>query len=322
LKKIQKFTRAFSLFVIILALSAVVWAGERMLIPGGHTIGLKAYSKGLVVTGVTDGSPAKKAGLKQGDILCRLGDTPLESVHQLSKCVSAGKELHLQYTRGKDTRTATVKPAPTEDGYRLGAYVRDNIAGIGTVSYYDAESGTFGALGHAISDLSGTAVLPISGGEVITSRVREVVKGVSGTAGQLKGEFDISRPQGVIAKNTERGVFGSVRVPAGTPIPVAEAREVRTGKAQIYSNVQGDCVEAYEIEILKCFDPDAKEGRNMLIRVTDEKLLSITGGIVQGMSGSPIIQNGHLVGAVTHVLVNTPDMGYGIYMENMLKSAA
>lgn len=321
MKFTQKITRTVTLLLSVLLLTSAAWAGERMLIPGGHTIGLKAYSQGLVVTEVSDGSPAKKAGIRKGDILCSLGDVPLTSVEQLTKLVSSGETLHISYTRGKEACKTDVTPQKTADGYRLGAFVRDHIAGIGTVSYYDAEDGTFGALGHAISDLSGTAVLPIQGGEVISSRVREVVKGVSGTAGQLKGEFDASIPLGTIEKNTAQGVFGTVRAAIGNPIPVAEAREVKAGRAQIYSNVQGDSVEAYDIEILKCFDPDAQGGRNLLIRVVDEDLLTITGGIVQGMSGSPIIQDGKLVGAVTHVLVNTPHMGYGIYLENMLSAA-
>lgn len=321
MKFTQTFTRTITLIAAALLLTSFAWAGERMLIPGGHTIGLKAYSQGLVVTEVSDGSSAKKAGIRKGDILRSLDDAPLKSVQQLLTQVSSGKTLHISYTRGKESRSAEVTPQKTADGYRLGAYVRDHIAGIGTVSYYDASNGSFGALGHAISDLSGTAVLPIQGGEVISSRVREVVKGVSGTAGQLKGEFDTTIPLGVIEKNTAQGVFGTVRAAVGNPIPAADAEEVKTGYAQIYSNVQGDCVEAYDIEILKCFDSDAEGGRNLLIRITDETLLDITGGIVQGMSGSPIIQDGKLVGAVTHVLVNTPHMGYGIFIENMLKAA-
>lgn len=303
-------------------LTLCVFATERMLIPGGHTVGLKAYSQGLVVTGVEEGSPTDKAGIRQGDILLSVNHAQLKSVQQLTQCAARGETLQIEYARGEKKHTATLVPQESAEGYRIGAFVRDHIAGIGTVSYYDVENGTFGALGHAISDLSGRAVLPITGGDVIASRVRSVVKGVSGTAGQLKGEFDMTSPKGMIVKNTERGVFGKAEAPKATALPVADAEEVKTGKAIIYSNVVGDTVDAYEIEILRCFDPDIKEGRNMLIRVTDQKLLSLTGGIVQGMSGSPIIQNGKLVGAVTHVLVNTPDMGYGIYMENMLKAAA
>ena len=314
----QKIIRYVFAMVLALSLSVMSFAAQtRMLIPGGHTIGIRAYSDGLVVTGVEDGSPAQKAGLRQGDLL-----KEMNTVQELTAKISRGETLTLQVSRGGEVREVTLCPEKTRTGYCLGLYLRDSIAGIGTVSYYDAASGEFGALGHAISDLSGSAVLPITGGDVIASRVREVVKGVSGTAGQLKGEFDTTKTQGVIVKNTRHGIFGVTAAPKQEALPVAKASEVTPGKAFIYSNIRGDEVGKYAIEILKCYDPNDSGGRDLLIKVTDPALLKATGGIVQGMSGSPIIQNGKLVGAVTHVLVNTPNMGYGILMENMLEAAA
>lgn len=297
-------------------------ANAKMLIPGGHTIGMKAYAVGLVVTAVEDGSPAQKAGLRQGDILRQVEGEPLKSAGQLTDRMTDGELLHLKFDRGEESYAVTIMPEKKESEYRLGAYVRDNIAGIGTVSYYDPENGTFGALGHGISDLGGASLLPISGGVVVPSKVCGVVKGVSGTAGQLKGEFDVATTVGEIDKNTDCGVFGTLRAPEKDAVPVAEASEVRPGAAVIQANVEGDEVMTYDIEIVRCYDAATSGGRNMLIRVTDPELLKITGGIVQGMSGSPILQNGKLVGAVTHVLVNTPQMGYGIYLDTMLDAAA
>ena len=323
----MKTLRKAAIWMISAAAALLVLTGAaaasdgRMLIPGGHTIGIKAYARGLVVTGVESGSPAQKAGIRQGDILCSVNGQQLRTVEQLTGQMTRDVALRLELTRGEKNRTVLVTPQKTEEGCRLGAFVRDNIAGIGTVSYYDPETGEFGALGHGIGDLTGSGLLPIAGGEVIASRVREVIRGVSGSAGQLKGEFDTSTAVGRIASNTESGVFGTAAVPDGTPIPIADPKEIRPGPAVIYSNVVDDEVGTYDVRILKCYDPETSSGRNMLLRITDPELIRLTGGIVQGMSGSPIIQEGKLVGAVTHVLVNDPTTGYGIFIENMLDAA-
>ncbi len=303
--------------MLFLLQTAVFAAEPKMLIPGGHTVGIKAYAQGLVVTGVEKDSPAEKAGLRQGDIL-----QGVTSVEQLRERMMENGQLSLPVLRGGEKRNICFRPAVKEGKCHLGAYVRDSVAGIGTVTYYDAEANTFGALGHGISDFSGTAALPISGGEVVSSAVREVVRGVSGTAGRLKGDFDTSHTLGVILKNTDKGIFGTAEAPSSEAIPMAQSEEVHAGKAVIYSNVWADQVEAYDIEIVRCYDTKQAHERDMLIRITDADLLKTTGGIVQGMSGSPIIQDGKLVGAVTHVLVNDPTRGYGIYIENMLSAAA
>lgn len=322
LKKIQRIARHGWIFSLLLFFSLTVSAsGEVKLIPGGHTIGLRAYAQGLVVTGVEEGSPAEKAGLRQGDILKEIAGEPLKSAGQLTDRMTDGDTLDIQVSRGARSYDVTVQPERVDRTYRLGAFVRDNIAGIGTVSYYDPDSGTFGALGHGISDLNHSALLPISGGDVIRSQVADVVKGVSGKAGQLKGEFSADTVLGTLVKNTESGVFGTMRAPQEQALPVAPWEQVRVGPATIRSNVSGDDVDTYDIEIVKCYDSETSHGKNMLIKITDPELLAKTGGIVQGMSGSPILQDGKLVGAVTHVLVNTPHMGYGIYMENMLDAA-
>ena len=309
------------LIALVLTVVFAVAADAKMLIPGGHTIGMKAYADGLVVTAVEEGSPAADAGIKQGDILREMEGAPLKSAGELIDRMTDGREIHLEFDRGKETRTVSVQPERRDSQYRLGAFVRDNVAGIGTVSYYDPEDGSFGALGHGISEPGGETLLPICGGVTVKSRVGGVVKGKSGTAGQLQGEFDAGSILGDICKNTEQGVFGTQRAPKEEALPVAEPEQVQTGAAVIRSNVYGDAVEEYSIEILKCYGENSGKGRNMLIEVTDAKLLELTGGIVQGMSGSPIIQDGKLVGAVTHVLVNDPTRGYGIFIENMLDAA-
>ncbi len=303
---------------VVTLLTAAVFGEGRLLIPGGHTIGIRAYADGLVVTNVEPGSAAQRAGIRRGDLLCSVDGVRLASAQQLTERLDDKRSLRLELSRGEKRRTILVTPERTEDGYRLGASVRDHIAGIGTVTYYDPVDGEFGALGHGISDLSGRGLLTIHGGDVVPSRVREVVRGVSGCAGQLKGEFDAETTLGSIRCNTASGVFGTMTPQDAAPIPVGAPVP---GRAQIYANVAGDEVAAYDVEILRCYGDDAG-GRDLLLRITDPDLLQITGGIVQGMSGSPLVQDGKLVGAVTHVLVNDPTMGYGIFIENMLDAAA
>jgi len=183
--------------------------------------------------------------------------------------------------------------------------LRDGIAGIGTVTYYDPESGAFGALGHGVEDPETSSLLPINKGRIVPSEVVEVVKGKRGQPGALRGRFDVHTTLGTITDNTDDGLFGSATGFADLQkaFPLAESEEVKTGAATILSNVEGTLVEEYAVEIVRVFDEEAS-GRNLLLTITDPKLLEVTGGIVQGMSGSPIIQNGRIVGAVTHVCVN------------------
>jgi stage IV sporulation protein B len=198
------------------------------------------------------------------------------------------------------------------------------MAGIGTFTFYDPESGLFGALGHGISEAETGRLLPMGSGHVLYSEVESVRAGQPGNPGELKGVFRDDKQYGYLLKNSETGLYGKLPDaealgPGGhTPIPVAQGSEVKEGAALILSNVRGDLVELFDAEIIKIY-PIENDPRNFMIRVTDERLISITGGIVQGMSGSPVIQDGKLVGAVTHVLINDPLRGYGIFAESMLR---
>ena len=196
------------------------------------------------------------------------------------------------------------EPVLCGDGvWRLGAWIRDSMAGIGTMTYYDPVSGTYGALGHGITDVDTALLMPLYAGSITEATVKAVKRGERGSPGELKGDFSGSRDLGTVASNTEGGIFGSMEpcaLTAGEPVPVAQADEVKTGPATILSNISGDETQEYAVEIVKIY-PQSQATRNLLIRVTDSALLEKTGGIVQGMSGSPILQNGRLVGAVTHV---------------------
>ena len=210
----------------------------------------------------------------------------------------------------------------TDGTWRLGAWIRDSMAGIGTVTFYDPATGSFGALGHGITDTDTGLLMPLGDGSVMHASVKAVKRGSAGEPGELKGSFDLAHDLGGLYANTEQGVFGTMEscgFTEGSALPVAKAGEVRTGPAAILSNVSGDRVESYSIEIVRVLGSTGVQ--NLLIQVTDPALIQQTGGIVQGMSGSPILQDGKLVGAVTHVMVNEPSKGYGILIENMLEQA-
>ncbi len=329
-EKLQKSTARSILaafFALCLSLSCLTpaYAGERTLIPLGKVVGIKLYADGALVVGVTD-SPAGDSGLRPGDVLLRLNETKIDSTEQLQAYLQENgpKPLTLTYSRDGRTRTCVVTPEPGEDGvYRIGAWIRDSMAGIGTLTYYDPATGRYGALGHGITDTDTQALLTLSRGSIMATTVKAVKKGAKGDPGELKGDFSQQRDIGTLTANTGSGVFGATSDAsyfAGEPMTVADPEEVVVGRATILSTVSGSDTESYEVEIVRLYrSGDAT--RNMLLRITDKRLLEATGGIVQGMSGSPIIQNGQLIGAVTHVLVNDPSQGYGIFIDNMLKMA-
>ena len=251
-------------------------------------------------------------------------------MEMLTKAVteSAGSPLMVEYTRDGQKRTATVTPVKDESGIlRIGIWVRDSTAGIGTMTYMDPMTMRFGALGHAVTDIDTGRILPIETGEVFEAQIMEVIKGERGEAGELHGVFT-GKWDAIqnLTHNTAAGVYGVLAKPQPNPLypqglPMAEPEEMNTGKATILTTVDAHGIREFDCEILRIHPQMTHDARSMVIRITDPDLLAITGGIVQGMSGSPIIQDGKLVGAVTHVLVNDPTRGYGIFIENMLDAA-
>ena len=321
----------FFLMAILLCGSAVGAVSEtdvsaQMLVPVGHTVGVKLFSRGVLVVKLPDETcPAKVCGLKEGDVILACDGISITSTEQFQSLLqkSEGEPTDLQIHRDGVHMTVSVDPEENETGaFRIGAWIRDSMAGIGTMTYYDPVSGMFGALGHGITDVDTLQLMPFSSGTILPSSVKAVKKGTSGGAGELKGEFDLTTTLGTLSANTECGIFGILN-PAETGVNRTAAiptGKPKVGKASIRANVRGDAVEEYEIEILNVI-PNPADSRDMVISVTDSELIALTGGIVQGMSGSPIIQDGKLVGAVTHVLVNDPTRGYGIFIDNMLDAA-
>ena len=296
----------------------------RMLVPVGHTVGIKLFSKGVVVVKLTDGgTPARTCGLRVGDVIETCGGFAVTSTEQFQSLLqrSNGDETDLRVQRGDGSMTLSVSPAANDQGvYCIGAWIRDSMAGIGTMTFYDPATGVFGALGHGITDTDTAQLMPFSNGSILPSTVKAVKRGESGAAGELRGDFDLTSDLGALYANTGSGIFGTLETDGLRSDGAMPVGQPQVGPAVIRSNVQGDQVEEYDIEILKVVS-DAADGRDMILSVTDPDLIGATGGIVQGMSGSPILQNGQLVGAVTHVLLNDPTKGYGILMDHMLEAA-
>ena len=310
--------------ILLLYIPQAAFAAQ-LLIPGGQLVGLELDNDTVTVAAFDDtcGAAAREAGLQIGDRILEVNGeavTTAEDVRDaLRRCA---EEAELTILRGSKRKTLKIRPAETREGKRLGVYLRQGIAGIGTVTYYDPESDIFGTLGHGVSDGSGS-LLAMTGGRAGEAAVTSVKKGRTGEPGMLRGNARGEGALGEIIKNTPQEVFGkSRRGITGEPLPVAAFSDVKPGPAIIRSTVSGGDVREYSVEILKIYPEDRPDCRNFLLKVTDPTLLKTTGGIVQGMSGSPIIQDGKLIGAVTHVLVNDPTTGYGIFIENMLDAAA
>ena len=316
---------AIGLLAVLLILTVIPAQalGVDYLVPGGQVIGLKLEDDSVTVAAFDHTMEAgKKGGLQIGDEILSIDDTTVDCAQDVRDAlVRSGGQIEMVIRRQSQTHRLTIEPQITAQGPKLGIYLKEGVTGIGTVTWYDPDTGSFGTLGHGVHDRTG-ALLNLVSGQIYGAEVLSVKAGQAGAPGQLRGGIDGQKVLGTIRRNTAKGVFGKSDTPfAGTALPVAPSDSIRTGSATILSTVEGNAVQEYSVEILKLY-PDAKDtGRNMLIRITDQRLLDTTGGIVQGMSGSPIIQDGKLVGAVTHVLVNDPTRGYGIFIENMLDAA-
>lgn len=333
LSKAKKF--AISLFLALAMLVSASAADVASLIPIGHTVGIQMQADGVLVVHLQDvetgngaSCPARDAGVCEGDLILRVNDAAVSSNDGLQKQValSGGQPVELTLAREDSTRTVTVTPCADRDGtYRIGVLARDSMAGIGTLTYVDPETGAYGSLGHGVCDSETGVLMPLRAGSLLYSVVGSVQRGKAGEPGALQGEFSPGNPLGTVEENTEYGIFGKLTdsslYASLESVPVADAEEIRTGPAEIRANVEGDRVQTYSVQVVKVYPKDDVYGRGMLLHVTDPALLKQTGGIVQGMSGSPILQNGKLIGAVTHVLVNDPTRGYGISMERMLEAA-
>lgn len=328
-----EYSTSVKLFNIFPVKSAKVKVSRRKyVVPGGNAFGIRLYTKGVMIIridGVTtpsgNVSPGKAAGLKEGDMIISVDGVDVYRNRELSAIFasSGGKTLKLEIERDSKKKEINFTPVLcSEDStYKGGLWIRDSTAGIGTVTWYDRTNGIFAGLGHAVCDVDTGEIMPLSGGDAVEAEIKGCYKGTNGSAGELCGVFS-SGSIGSLYINGETGVYGIMDSfdADDKVVPVALRQEVKTGAAQIICTVDDTGAEYYNIEIKKIFDGTDNQ-RNMVIKVTDPVLLEKTGGIVQGMSGSPILQNGMLVGAVTHVFVDDPTEGYAIFAQNMTETA-
>lgn len=294
-----------------------------LLVPCGQPFGIKLMTDGVMIVKFenTDGHcPASECGLQIGDIIISVNGEKVDSNQKIGDIISGseGQPCTVEYKHDNEKKTATLSPILYDGSYKGGMWVRDSSAGIGTLTFFDPETSAFGGLGHPICDSDTKTALPLSEGSVGAVNITGFQKSHKGDPGELLGSFTSSAKTGLIYSNCDCGIFGTLYSCPSTKkaIPLAFRQEVHTGKAKIYSTINGCEPEEYEIEIEKINMQESAE-HDMIIRVTDKKLLRKTGGILQGMSGSPIIQDGRLVGAVTHVFIDEPDQGYGIFADSM-----
>lgn len=322
-----------SLFNTIPIKSSKLTVSERRYVmPSGEIFGLRLFTGGVVIvkTDTVDTasgyvSPAEYAGLKKGDIILKVNSQSVSSCNELATIFAnqSCTQFEIEFVRDKNHYKTMLftSYSISENKYKAGLWIRDSAAGIGTMTFYDSSSKIFAGLGHGVCDIDTGEILPFSEGDIVSAKINGCYKGKSGKAGELCGTFS-SGCIGVLLSNNDMGVYGILdRVDCNKKaIPVALKNEIKTDKAQIISCVDENGPQYYDIEITKIYHAK-NETKNMVIKVTDEELIEKTGGIVQGMSGSPIIQNGMLVGAVTHVFLNDPTQGYAIFAENMLSMA-
>ncbi len=328
----EKYEAEVSLLNVIPVKSSSVTVKSRDYVEvSGELFGLRLFTEGVMIVGTDEVdteigyvSPARSAGLQKGDVIYAINGRRVKTSQEVSEIFSeAGSTaMTLEYRReNKSCRVVfSLAYSISEGKYKAGLWIRDSAAGIGTMTFYDVSTGMFAALGHGVCDVDTGEILPLSDGDIVSAYVSSCYKGKSGKAGELCGVFN-SQIKGELMSNCETGVYGMAdEISVEALMPVATKGEVKTGKAHIISTVDKNGPEYYEIEITKVTE-DSSQNKNMVIKITDSKLKEKTGGIVQGMSGSPIIQDNMLVGAVTHVFVSDPAQGYAIFAETMLERA-
>lgn len=306
-----------------------ILAYSDYIIAGGENIGIELNSKGVIIVGTYDVSgvnPASKAGLQTGDKIIKVNNadiTNIEDMLSLIEKTNNKENISITYMRGTKENTTNLKLSKTEDNvYKTGLYVKDSITGVGTLTFIDPNTKLFGALGHEIIEKNTGQRLEIKDGKIYGSSVTGITRSDIGKPGEKNAKYDSSKVFGTVSENTSSGIFGkyTTDIPDKKLFAVAKDENVKTGKASILTVIDGNTIESFDINILR-INNNGNSTKNILFEIIDEKLLKDTGGIVQGMSGSPIIQDDYIIGAVTHVVVDDPSKGYGIFITKMLEEA-
>lgn len=321
-------TKMSKLYIVLILLTLFiipksVFAYSNKVYLGGENIGIEVKSKGVLVVGfynVNGTSPGQDAGLKLGDIITMVDDTVISSITDLSDVITSNKDLKITYIRNEKTYTTTIKVIKESNIYKTGLYVKDKIVGIGTLSFITQDK-IFGALGHEIIEQTTNYKFEIEEGKIFKSTVSSINKSERNDPGEKNAKYYSDVVYGNVLINDKTGIYGEYKdsLSNKTLIDVASKDEITTGPAKIVTVLEGDTKEEFDINIIKIYKDD--NTKNILFEITDEKLLSKTNGVVQGMSGSPIIQNNKLIGAVNYVIVDNPKRGYGIFITNMLEES-
>ena len=335
-EKVGKSNLKVSLFNNVVKNLEVDVLPRKTVIPVGNIAGVKLYTNGVLVVGMSEieGEDNKKykpyanTGIEEGDTIISINNTEILNTDDLVNIVNSsnGNKLDIKYVRDNQSLECSITPVKTiENDYKLGLWVRDSAAGVGTVTFYEPSTKSFAALGHGIVDIDTEELINIASGEFVTTKILNITKGESGNPGRIQGTIDNQENIGIISKNTRFGIYGkvddthSLNIDYTKEMEVALRSEIQKGKATILCSLDNENVKEYEIEIEKIYVNNNYDNKSMLIKITDQELLEKTGGIIQGMSGSPIIQNGKFVGAITNVLVNNPEEGYAVFGDIMLK---
>lgn len=327
----KKFKKSFILSLLTLFIMPFsVFAYSEYLAIGGENIGIELNAKGVMVVGlykVNDTYPAKEAGIEVGDTIVAVNGTKVSTINEMVTKIDATPDknnIKIKYLHSNKYLTTNLKLyKDNNDIYKTGLYVKDSITGLGTLTFVDPNTGYFGALGHEIIEKSTGKILEIKDGKIFESKVTGIERSSEGTPGEKNADFDVTKQTGKVLENTTQGIFGkySGKINNSKLYKVAQPNEIKTGKASIFTVIDGTEVNEYSINIIKIANYNNQKNKNIMFEITDEKLLSKTGGIVQGMSGSPIVQDNKIIGAVTHVVVDNPNKGYGIFITNMLEEA-
>lgn len=319
-----------AILLTLLIIPSCAFAYSDYIIAGGENIGIELNSKGVMVVGVykvNNSYPAKDAGLKVGDVIVSINNQTINSIAELVENIdrqTTNKNILVEYSRNNEKKTTQLSLyKDTDNVYKTGLYVKDSITGIGTLSFIDPKTKSFGALGHEIIERATGKILEIKNGKIFDSTVTGVERSENGNPGEKNAKFNSNSVKGQISENTSRGIFGTYtqEFPNKKLYKVAKPSEIQLGDAKILTVLKDTNIKEYAIKITKISNNLSQKTKNILFEITDEELLSITGGVVQGMSGSPIIQGEYIVGAITHVVIEDPTKGYGIFIINMLEEA-
>lgn len=314
-----------SVLLSILFIPTFAFAYSDYLVLGGDNIGIELKSKGVVVVGfykVNDDYIAKEAGLQVGDVITTINDTSINSILDLTKTISSSDgNIKIGYVRNNMSKFTDLKLSKENNNFKTGLYVKDSITGIGTLTYIDPNTKLYGALGHEIIDSKTGRIFEVSKGKIYESNVTDIEPSLNGVPGEKNAKVLSNNIEGDVFENTNKGIFGNYtgQIDDSKLYKVATPNDIKKGSAYIYTVLEGNKIEKFEIKITKL--SDSKDTKNILFEIVDEELLKKTNGIVQGMSGSPIVQGDYIIGAVTHVVVDNPRKGYGIFITNMLEES-